>query len=163
MSETTSGTLQGETFKVGDLVTTSQAHYSSVRPGDVFKVEKAPTGARQVNYIVKPVDPATGDLIPGARGLKGPAYVFTKYDPANPPAAVETVAFVPVPVAGTAVTVSGLPKINPDDLYIVMGYGSRDACAKLVKLHGDGGRYWPNVPVAALTVVEREQITFTKS
>lgn len=146
--------------KIGDLVTPDPAAYGPGVRGKVYEIVKVPRTAREVNYTARP----QGD--PNGRGIKGPAWALLPHDPATTTTTATGVTMVPIPVyvptpeAGTLVRVTGVPKINPTDLYVVQGDARNAAAAvKIVKLGGEGGRYWPKIPVARLTVIPVSALT----
>lgn len=138
------------TFNTGDLVTLDPAHFPGLT-GRVFQIEKVPAGARGVNYIAQPVDGI-------GRGVKAPAYCFTAYDPDAPAVPVALPDYTPAPSPGTVVRVTGIAKIDPNTLYVVLGEARQINHTKLVKMGGDNGRYWPRIPTARLTVLSLTEV-----
>jgi hypothetical protein len=72
-----------------------------------------------------------------------------------PAPVVPTTAFIHLEF-GSIVRVNGISKIDPSTLFVVIQ--DKGFTAKLVKLGGDGGRYWPNIPRTALTLVDVKDI-----
>jgi len=134
---------------VGDKVTIEPGNYpASVSTTQVFEITKVPRTAREFNYTAVPVG--------GGRGVRGPAYVFKPFDGTVPaPAALPYESPLDL---GVVVRVKGVPKINPTDLYVVFGT-ARDLGNKLVKLGGDGNRYWRSIPTSKCEVVDVATIT----
>ena len=145
-------TTAPQTFAVGDLVTTEPDFFPTIRVGTVFKIEKAPRTAREKNYVAKPANPETGEVIPGARGVRAPAYALRAYDPANPTTAGE-IPFIPTPDTGAVFEVNGHPKIEDGTLFVSWGPGSKDNSVKAAKLGGDNGGYWPSINLRFVTEV----------
>lgn len=134
-------------WNVGDLVIASpDSGFPSNVLGRVHVVTEVPKTARGINYTAKPRND------PHARGLRGPAHVFKAWDPAD---AAQTAVEVPLPPDVGAVVTVDYVKIDPNDLYVVLGdsRGHPD-CVKIARLGGDGGTFWPRIPVRMLTVVE---------
>ncbi|MGH3475420.1 MAG: hypothetical protein ACRDQD_01130 [Nocardioidaceae bacterium] len=141
-------------FAIGDLV---QVRPQYARSADerarVWKVTKAPTGARGVNYVAVPVK-ADGTRIEGARGLRGPEDIWQAYDP-DAPAVAEITTFKPSPNNGTVVTVKPPLKSAPADaVFVVLGpvKGSPDK-TQVTVLGGSEAGYW-RVPNDLLIEVE---------
>jgi hypothetical protein len=142
------------TFALGDLVTVKPDMFGSqVSTVQVFKITKVPHGAREVNYVADPHES-------GGRGVRGPAYAFEPYDPANPPKPVVGLPWEPPNLldVGTIVRVKGARQIDPTVLYVVTG-NSRDLKGnRLVKVGGDGGRYWKSIPTSRCEVIDPSRL-----
>lgn len=136
-------------FQMGDLVTPVPGMFSvaMVNAGP-YKITKVPVGPREKNYVAMPVEG-------NGRGIRAPGYALAPYDNEAPARHADGgLVFLDV---GTVVTVEH-PKFKPADLYVVIG-SSRKGGNRLVKLGGDGGRYWPSIPTTLCTVVDPESIT----
>jgi hypothetical protein len=137
----------GRTYNRNDLVTLDSLFQRPGDAGKVWKVTKAPTARNQVNYLIEPVN--------GGVGLRVKGYMLQPATEAEQAAAKAIAAAVPLlePLhAGQVVTVTGHSKVTPTDRYVVLGQKADDK-VKLVKLGGEGGRYWPSIPRTLLTVV----------
>jgi hypothetical protein len=138
------------TFHPGDRVTISpDAGFGpSVDLSAVYVIRTVPRGANGVNY--------TADPEQGGRGVRAPGYAFVAFD-GTPPAKHAPIASVPSIEAGNIVTVKH-PKIAAGQLYVVLGPARKAGGTKIVKLGGDGGRYWPSMPTRLLTVIDPSTI-----
>jgi hypothetical protein len=143
-------------FAVNALVLADDTRF----PGVVWKVRTQPAGARGVNYTLDNIS------TPGARGLKAPEHVLTAFDGTEEDArdpekiaarqrAAYVQAFVPAPEVGAVVTVDN-PRIDARLLFVVMA--DKGDGVKLVRLGGDGGRYYPNIPTKYVTEVPAADI-----
>jgi hypothetical protein len=143
---------ENRTYAVGDLVVPNpDAGWSRSMLGKTYRISKVPVGARGVNY--------TADASDGGRGLRGPADAFLPADAAPTVTAVPVPVYEPTPPVGTVVTVTGVAKINPRDLYVVTAESRKPNCVRLSRLGGgDGSRYWPSIPVRLCTVVPLNEI-----
>lgn len=145
------GTLQGKTYKVGDLVVPDPAFWGDKASG-VYEVTKAPTRANEKNYVAKPVD-AEGNP-QGGRGIRGPAYALNPYTPGQDTPNVTRIPLVATPPMGAVVKVT-LPNVNPETLFVVLGDGRQPNTVRLAYLGGHPeGRYYPKMPVAVCAVVD---------
>lgn len=147
-------------YAVGDLVIPDADQFGGRMTPGVHRITKAPRTAREVNYVTEPVVEGLG------RGVRAPAFALLPFEGTEEEAknykapAATVVAFVPTPPAGTIVTVKGIKKIDPDRLYVVQGPAKKLNCARLAALGGiEGDRYWPAIPLSALTVIPLERIT----
>jgi hypothetical protein len=134
------------TFQVNDEVTVvgDRGRF----PG-VYVITKVPVGARGVNYTAKPKNDPTG------RGLRAEGQFFTAHIPGAEPVRAVLRPYVPAPSTGAVITISGIRKIDPTTLYVVLGEGrGRDNGVRAARLGGDGGRYYTSIPVANVTVVD---------
>lgn len=146
-------TITTPTYAVGDYVVIDTHDGLVTLPktvdGDaVYRVTKAPTGARQKNYSITPVGTSspgvkiTGDMLRAATSAQ------VEQALAKPAAA-------PLPTVGEVVTSSHL-----DGTYVVLGLSrSKPDSVKLARLGGDNGTYYPSVAASALTVVSPEKIS----
>lgn len=137
-------------FQVGDLFTVDPALYPAQCHGVVYRVESLPKGANGVNYKGLPVDGS-------GRGVRAPEYAMRPHDPNEQQQ--ERPKYLPLPEIAAVVRVNGVRGINPSDLYVVTGYPSnRMNAVRLMRLGGEGGRYWKAIPVSALEVVDPDRI-----
>lgn len=146
-------TTATRTFNVGDLVIVDPAaNWPYSTRGIVYRITQVPTGARGVNYLAKPKD---NPAAPGIRGRSDSLLPWSEGETTTP---VHLIEYKPLPVMGAVVRVSGFDKINPNDLYVVMGPAKRPNCVRLVLLGGNDDRYFTAIPVDRLTIVPRENI-----
>lgn len=145
-------------FKVGDeVVADPNAGWQAGVLGRVYVISKVPTGRNGVNYIATANDGGKGLRARGSMLLPAPAGGASAALESAYKALTTTVEYVPLPTMGTVVTVSGISKIAPTALYVVLGESAsrtKPNCVKLVRLGGEGGRYWPAIPAKNLTVVD---------
>ena len=126
---------------VGDRVLVNHPGYD----GRMFVVEKLPTGAREVNAVVR--DPNT------RQGLRVRPSVLLPEGTERPEP-----DFTYAPPTGTVVTVEGSGKIDPRVYYVVLKPGHDTA--SIARLGGsDGDRYYPKVPVRWLRHVRFNEET----
>jgi hypothetical protein len=144
-------------FKVGDLVTIDPEAYSAGAIRGVYRVRKVPVG-NGYNY--------TCDSVLGGRGVKAAPYSMTKFDGTEADAktwlsdgvrVLDPSEFALPPATGTVVTVKGVRTITEGVPYVVTGE-SRKGGAKLVRLGGDNGRYFPHIPVKYLRVLSPVEV-----
>jgi hypothetical protein len=148
-----------QTFTVGDLVIPDLTMYPASAVRGVYKIEKAPRTAREKNYTARPVN--------GGRGVKIVAELLTPFTGTEeeartyqPAATVTFEPYVATPDHGTVVKISGVAKVDPEHLYVVLGDARKPGAVKVTRLGGvDGGRYFPAIPVKMLTVVPLDRIT----
>lgn len=145
---TTSTLTQNRTFAIGDEVTADPALFGPGVAGIVYVIEKVPTGARGVNYVARP----KGN--PHGRGVRAPGYALRPYDPTTDPAPVAVIPYLPSPVLGSVVTVTGMRDEADGTLFVVLGEAKKPNAVRVARLGGDNGRYYPAVPIAVLTVVD---------
>ena len=147
-------------FAVGDKFTVDpDAGFPASCIGVVYAVTHVPTGKRQINYQGTPVDGR-------GRGVRAPEWTMRRYVEGETPLPSRAEAYVPPPTAGALV------RIKPDApstsvpkgvLFVVMGPARNHLDAvKLVRLGGDGGRYWPRVPNAWLDVLDASRVRLTQ-
>lgn len=149
-------TTETDTFKEGDLVTPRADLFSGSVPSGVFAITKVPSGAREVNYIAKPYNTETKEVVENGRGLRAPAYAFSRYNPMQPVMAT----FDFPPADGTIIKLNAgmLRQADPKAYYVVLG-PSRKGGVKVTLLGGDPtGRYYPHVPLAAITEVPLTEV-----
>lgn len=153
-------------FQTGDLFTVDPALYPAACHGQVYQVIKVPTGARQVNYTGKPVRKVgdTWELMP-APGVKARAENMTKVDRDTEPApysdgarVATVVEYKPLPDVGALVRIGPSHGNLPAGLFVVLGDSRKPNAVRLAKLGGDGGRYWPSVPVDWCTVIDPARV-----
>lgn len=149
-----------ESYKVGDLVVPDFEQFGPGVTPTVHKITKAPRTAREVNYVADP--------IAGGRGLKAPAFAFLPFEGTEEEAqewkrpSLTQVEYLPTPAHGTVVKIGGIPKINPEHLYVVIGDAKKLNNVRVCRLGGvDGRRYWPAIPVQKLTIIPLDRITIT--
>lgn len=138
--------------KVNDLVVIDDAFAPGHVAGVVFRVTK-------VNKVTVDLEPVTG-----GRGVRTGMAVrlATDEEIAAGNAAATVVPLTPLLAEGNIVTVTGSRKIPADALYVVLRV-SADAAVNLVKVGGDGGRYWSKVPASMCTIVDPARITLTSA
>ena len=142
-----------KTLALGQEVTVDAAAFGRRFPG-VFIITKVPHGARGVNYVAKPKDNLVG------MGVRGPAEVFLAHETGTPaPDLFAPVPYVHVPCAGTVVAASGLRGVADGTLFVILGQARVAGAAKIVRLGGENGRYYPSVAMSKLTVVDSGAIT----
>lgn len=158
------GTLQGTTYKVGDLFTIEESLYPASCHGVVYRVTKRPAGSKGVNYTGEPVQwddtiKRWVGPIPGRKGVRAPTYAMHPHDPDQHSLTSEP--FVALPERAALVQFKPGPG-HKDGLFVVTGYPRNVTNAvQLTRLGGDGGRYWKSVPVAWLDVIAPERVTVT--
>lgn len=151
MSETTT---RPASYKVGDVVVVDGIGWPAQYRGRAFRITKVPVGARGVNYTAEPVDGS-------GRGIKAAAYqLLPNGHPTEvnlPPTVLP--AYVPLPEVGAVVAVKGIRNLDAHTLYVVQGAARNHFDAvKLVRLGGEGGRYWPAIPVKNVEVIPVSEI-----
>lgn len=140
-------------YNVGDRFTVRPDLFPRGCHGVVYVVTSVPKGSRGVNYTGAPADGV-------GRGVRAPEYAMRPYvegeQPEPEPSPLATLAAMPD--VGALVTVkSDAPtrSVPKGPLYIVLGAARNHIDAvRLVRLGGDGGRYYTRVPVAWLTVID---------
>lgn len=136
------------TYQVGDEVTVVDASCRGRFPG-AYVITKVPVGARGVNYVAKPKNNPTG------RGIRAEGQFFAPYTPGSEPTPVTLRPYVPAPPVGAVITISGIRQIDPTVLYVVLGDArGHDGGVRTAVLGGNGGRYYPSIPLANITVVD---------
>jgi hypothetical protein len=140
-------------FRVGDRVVVAPDVARAAHRGVVYRV----TRLLPVNIVAEPVD--------GGRPIRvNPMHLRPAPDGDSAPPATAAVAGVPYEAPldqGTLVTVAGPGwKQPPGELYVVLrdnGHGR----ASIVKLGGNGGRYWTGVSRRLLTVIDPGRVRLT--
>jgi hypothetical protein len=123
-------------FRHDQLVTTP------TKPGRVYRVVDTP-GGRRKTYLIEDVE--TGER------LKGPGAALVAHEGEAP-----VQELLPPLVVGAAVLVTGNAKIPADLPHVVLGStGIGDV--KVVRLGGDGNRYW-TVPRRAVAEIALERL-----
>lgn len=141
-------------FKMGDVVTVAPGVFaervSTMLP---YEITKVPTRSNEVNYVATPKG--------GGRGVRAPAYAFVKFEGGYNEAAVQRAVAYEIPLdQGVVVTVNH-PKLGTH-LYVCTGTSRDGRTNRLVKLGGDGGRYW-RIPTRLCTVVDVELLKVVAS
>jgi hypothetical protein len=127
-------------FFLDDLVTVHPAARGKLPADAVYRVVATPGGSR-TKYLVENV--ADGSRISGHPGA------FVRHEGPAPEAAAP---LAPLQV-GAVVRAEAGHKLDPAALYVVLGTKA-DGGVKLVRLGGEGGRYWPSVRRRWLTEVD---------
>lgn len=155
MSDTLTGTLQGKTFKVGDVIVVNPtAGYPARLNGKRYVITDVPRGRNGVNYKASPCD-ADGNVVPGA-GLRGPAWALNPVDDTT--AAVEVQPYVPNPAVGSLVVITNKARYrgaNPG-VYVVFGETDHER-VRVTLIGGEAGRYW-KVYSRDLTVLDPREV-----
>nr|WP_296073288.1 hypothetical protein [uncultured Actinoplanes sp.] len=114
--------------------------------GVVYRI----TQLLRVNVVIEPVNGGRASRI-------NPMYLLPAPEgTAQPPTTTTTNGYHTPLEQGTLVTVTS-PKIPSDQLYVVLR-DNGDGKASIVRLGGDHGRYWRNVPHRQLTVIDRSRV-----
>lgn len=138
-----------QTFAVDDLVRLAEEVGTKRERGFVFRVvELKPVGrgaTARTDYVIQPVQGGPRTVAQAVH--LDPASERDKAIAAATPVATFT------PVVGMVVTATRL-RGEVDGTRMVVLAVNRDATVRLARLGGDGGRYYPKVGIAALTLAE---------
>lgn len=141
---TTTATQSDVQFAVGDFVQVNPEFIAAKDRNRVFKVVKQPVGARGVNYTLEQVGSTLATKCPG--------YALMPFT-GDVSAIVAAAEATPEVYLGSLVRVKGGAKGSPaDQMYVVTKVSPGKA--NIAVLGGNDNRYFANVALTRLTVVD---------